>query len=332
MTQYNRQKNINFRIGNEVSGIRLDKFLIMKKNLIGEKFKNFSRNQLQNLIKSGAIKINGLIKSPHYLLKEKDTLTFYDLATTQAAKHADTYKNLSDKPLVIIAQTPDYLIVNKPAGLIVYGQNAKAVTLVDLLLKLYPFIENIGDDPSRPGIVHRLDKDVSGLMVIAKSQASFDDLKKQFQQRTIQKGYTGLVYGRIGQPSAIINFPIKRGKRGYKMAALPLISGGSEIQMGKTAETQLQVIKKFINYTLLKIKIRSGRTHQIRVHLYAYNHPLVGDNIYATAKTRLANKKLGSSRIFLMADKLCFADLTGKKQIFRLDLPNELKKILSQIK
>ena len=112
------------------------------------------------------------------------------------------------------------------------------------------------------------------------------------------------------------------------MAALPLTIKGEPSELGREAETHFEIIKKFINYTLLKIKIKTGRTHQIRVHLAAYGHPLVGDNIYATAKTRIQNKKLGLNRIFLIADRLAFTDLTKQKKSYKINLTQELKNIL----
>ena len=232
-----------------------------------------------------------------------------------------------------IFENTNFLIINKPAGLLVHGaDHIKEPTLADQLLKKYPKLAKVGEDPCRPGIVHRLDKQVSGLMAVAKTQTAFDHLKKQFQDRTIIKIYTALVYGKIEKDEDKINFPIQRSSKGHKMAALPFTTKGKLTKEGRQAITEFEIIKKFINYTLLKVKIKTGRTHQIRVHLSAYGHPVVGDNLYSTKKTREKNKKLNLGRIFLTATELSFIDLNEKQQIFKIDLPEELKIFLQQIK
>jgi 23S rRNA pseudouridine1911/1915/1917 synthase len=244
----------------------------------------------------------------------------------------------------VINETPDYLVINKPAGLAVHGGgNITDATLVDWLLDNYPAIKGVGDDPVRPGLVHRLDKEVSGLMVIAKTPASFTSLKNQFKEREIVKEYLALVYGQLANDEGTIDFPITRSKDGYKMAALPYNAsdlmnrrhpqgrdqGNIESWLkSRTAITEFQTIQKFINYTLLKVKIKTGRTHQIRVHLFAYGYPLVGDNLYCTKKTKDKNKKLQLNRVFLVACHLQFRDLQGQTQDFQLALPDDLVSFL----
>jgi len=301
---------------------RLDKFL-------ARQLKDLSRSQIQKLIKQRAITVSGLSVSPHYGLKAGDIIK---ITEKPYRPEKTTEKNLPKNPpdIKIMAETEEFLVINKPAGLTVHGR--APYTLADWFKAKYPGLARVGDDPERPGIVHRLDKDVSGLLVIAKTQAAFNDLKKQFQNRTVKKQYTALVYGKIKQDSGLINFPIKRAQDGYKMAAIPLTVKGETAVEGRQAETHFQIIKKFINYTLLKITIKTGRTHQIRVHLAAYDHPLVGDNIYATAKTRRQNKKLGLSRIFLIADQLSFTDLTNNLQYYKINLTDELKNLLKIVK
>jgi len=244
----------------------------------------------------------------------------------------------------IISETIDYLVINKPAGLAVHGGgNLREPTLADWLVARYPKIKTVGDDALRPGLVHRLDKDVSGLMVIAKNNKSFLNLKNQFKDRAVNKEYTALVYGRVSKDEGEINFAIKRAKSGYKMAALPLnaeellsrqhpqnrdqgnIAG---LFKARAALTEFQVVKRFVNYTLLRVTIKTGRTHQIRVHFFASGHPLVGDNLYATTKTKLKNKKLGLGRVFLVADHLNFRDLKGEPQDFKISFPSELTAVL----
>lgn len=244
----------------------------------------------------------------------------------------------------IIFEDKNYLVINKPAGLAVHGGgNIKEPTLSDWLIAHYPSIIKVGDDTTRPGIVHRLDKDVSGLMVVAKTRAAFAHLKEQFKGREINKEYIALVYGRLTPDEGEINFPIKRSRAGYKMAALPLNAAEllsrrhprerdqgniTGVFKAREASTSFKTLKKFVNYTLVRIKIKTGRTHQIRVHFFAYGHPLVGDNLYFTKKTKDKNKKINLGRIFLVADRLSFHDLKGEKQSFTIDLPAELTSFL----
>lgn len=233
----------------------------------------------------------------------------------------------------LIRANAEFIIINKPAGLLVHGaDHLDEETLADQLLADYPEIRKVGDDPIRPGIVHRLDKLASGLMVIARTQESFYNLKEQFQKRTINKHYTALVYGQIAKDKDEINFPILRSSKGYKMAALPETVKGEKNIDGRNAISEFEIIKRYINYTLLKVKIKTGRTHQIRVHMSAYGHPLVGDDLYSTKKTKVKNKKVDLERIFLVADELEFKDLRGELQKFEIGLPEELVVFLGKIK
>lgn len=232
-----------------------------------------------------------------------------------------------------IFENDDFLIVNKPAGLITHGApHIKEESLADQLLKDYPEIKNIGEDEFRPGIMHRLDKLASGLLIIAKTQEMFEHLKKQFQERKVEKIYTALVYGKIAKDEGKINFPIKRSGQGNKMAALPMTYKGEAQEDGRTAITEFEIIKRYINYTLLKVKIKTGRTHQIRVHMAAYGHPIAGDDLYGAKKTKEKNKKLNLERIYLNATELSFVDLENKKQKFKINLPENFKKFLKIIK
>src|SRR3989339_19326 len=200
--------------------------------------------------------------------------------------------------LNIVFENDEYLVVNKPAGLLTHGS----------------------------------DRLVSGLLVIAKTQASFENLKKQFKERTIKKYYTALVYGKLLKDEGEINFPIRRSTKGHKMAAVPETDRGKPSQGVRKAKTIFSTIQKFINYTLLRIRIKTGRTHQIRVHMAAYGHPIVGDPIYNTKMTRIKNKKLNLERIFLVATELMFKDLGGKEQNFKIDLPKELQDFMKVVK
>ena len=319
-----------FKVKIKQIGERLDKFLV-------KELPDFSRSQIQKLIKQGGIIVNGKIVSSHFSLRKGDEIKIApasQLADSVAAESPD--RGFCRREIKIIAETKEYLVVNKPAGLIMHGSDSiKEESLAEILVKKYPGIKKIGEDPERPGIVHRLDKEASGLVVIAKQQDSFDNLKKQFQKREVKKEYTVLVYGRVDKEGDKILFPIKRAQDGFKMAAMPTTDRGKDNlnRLGvREAITEFKIAKRFINFTLLKVKIKTGRTHQIRVHMFAYGHPLVGDDLYNTKKTREQNKKLNLGRIFLVADKLSFYDKEGEKQTFTIGLPKELKEFLGRVK
>lgn len=247
----------------------------------------------------------------------------------------------------IIYEDENYLVINKPAGLIVHGgPGIKEATLVDWLLGRWPEIKEVGDDPIRPGLVHRLDKEVSGLMVIAKTRDSFSGLKAQFQDREVNKQYLALVHGNLKPEAGEINFPIKRSSQGHKMAAMPLnaenllsrrLPKGRDqgnidgYFQARPAKTEFQVIKHFPNYTLVRAKIETGRTHQIRVHFLALGHPLVGDPLYYNKSSQARNRKLDLGRIFLVAERLAFKDLSGQTKEFRIELPAELTEKLAEL-
>lgn len=244
----------------------------------------------------------------------------------------------------IIFEDDNFIVIDKPAGLIVHGApGIDDETLADLLIAKYPNLAEVGEDILRPGIVHRLDKDVSGLMVIAKNNESFLHLKNQFKDRDVNKTYLALVHGAVSKDYDDINFSIKRAKSGYKMAALPLNVDDLLIRRSpksrdkgniaghfkaKEASTSFEVIKRYINYSYLEVTIKTGRTHQIRVHFSAYGHPLAGDDLYSTKKSKAKNKKLNLNRVFLMASKLSFTDLSGDKKEFSLPLSKELESFL----
>ncbi|MFA4833962.1 MAG: RluA family pseudouridine synthase [Patescibacteria group bacterium] len=320
-----------FKVKIKQIGERLDKFLT-------EELPNSSRSQIQKLIKQGGVTANGKIVSSHFSLRRGDEIKISqpDSGLAKNSVPEKTSKKSDSSFPEIIAETDEYLVINKPAGLVMHGASSfKEESLAEILVKKYPGIKKIGEDPERPGIVHRLDKEASGLVVIAKTQDAFDNLKSQFQKRTMEKKYTALVYGQISKDEDEILFPLRRSSDGSKMAAIPITDRAKKNidKLGvRRAITEFKVIKKFINYTLLKVKIKTGRTHQIRVHMLSYGHPIVGDDLYSTKRTREQNKKLNLGRIFLVADKLSFFDLSGEKQTFTVELPGELEEVLKKVK
>ena len=233
----------------------------------------------------------------------------------------------------IIKKTRNYVVINKPAGLLVHAtQNSSEKTLVDFLLEKYPKIKKVGEDKNRYGIVHRLDKEVSGLMVVALKQKTYNHLKEQFQNRRVEKEYIALVCNQMPEKSGTISFPIKRSNKGFKMAAVPkTYEENNEVRDGeklREAITHYETKETYTNFSLLKLNIETGRTHQIRVHCLALNAPLAGDNLYNTKNSLKVSKKLDLDRIFLVSTRLAFYDLKKKKREFNIDLPKNLKEKL----
>jgi 23S rRNA pseudouridine1911/1915/1917 synthase len=233
----------------------------------------------------------------------------------------------------IIEQTDDYVVIVKPAGLLVHPADSSPdePTLVDWLVEKFPQIKTVGDEPElRPGIVHRLDREASGLMVIALNQKTLDALKMQFQDRTIEKEYLVLVHGKMLREFGEINLPIGRMSRGGRMAA-----HSSNYEEGSEARTEYFVEKRFSTTTLLRVHIHTGRTHQIRVHMFSLQHPVVGDTLYPLKK--FGKTKMGKAfplppRLCLHAARLVFTDKTGARKEFLAELPPDFANYLTQFK
>ena len=297
-----------------------------------------SRSQAQKLIENEQVLLNKkLTTKASERLKTTDIISFTKNKGTQLSTEPETKSSAGsttkNKELIpqIIADTPDYIVINKPTGMLSHPTMAKETnTVANFVTKKYPKIKKVGDDPIRPGIVHRLDKEASGLMVIAKTTKMFNSLKDQFKNRTIEKEYLALAHGKVARDWGEINFPITRSETSERMAAVPN-SSLQNMPDAKEAKTEFLVEKKFVNFTLLRIKIYTGRMHQIRVHLLAYNHPLVGDPLYFQKKQkRNWDEKLG--RLFLHSAKLGFTDLDNQKQTFELPLPTDLSDFLKLLK
>ena len=302
---------------------RLDKFLT-------EQMSDTTRTQIKKLILSGLVLINHKKATVHQFLKVGDVIKISEKSPLPEKEEKKKLPSTSNKKIFekikIVSDEPDFLIIEKPSGLLVHPTSKiETNTLVDWLLEKYPKLRNIGEDPQRPAIVHRLDKDVSGLMLIPKSQKSFDYFKRLFKLRDITKKYTALVYGEIWKDEDEITFPISRSvnKKGL-FAAKPKI----ETPEDKKAHTIFNVIKKFKNYTLLEVQILTGRTHQIRVHMLAYGNPIVGDPIYKNKRVKLAE----AERIFLHASYLSFIDLNGEKWEFTSEIPNPMTEFIKKLK
>jgi len=318
------------KVNEESKAERLDHFLV--KSLAG-----FSRTKIQKMIETGLVLVNHKKPAKHQFLKGGEEITISEVSDIEGEikKKSDKLKKLkagvknSDRSLwekiKIIDDNKDYMVIEKPSGLLVHPTDKiETNTLIDWVISKYPEVRNIGEDPRRAAIVHRLDKEVSGLMVIPKTQEAFDYFKKLFKVRQIEKKYIALVYGEVQSDTSEINFPIGRSKDTQGLfAATPVESG-----IGKPAKTVFTVKTRYKNFTLLEVEIMTGRTHQIRVHMKALGHPIVGDELYVIRGLR---KKLDAGRIFLHAASLNFLDLHGKEKKYESKLPDELKAILKKI-
>lgn len=291
---------------------RLDQFLCEPLNT--------TRSQVQKLIKQGLVTVNGSIAVSHTFLKIGDMVSYPE------KKEGEKLETKTIPVLDIVYEDDDLLVINKPAGLLVHEalKDEYRATVVDGILNLYPEIAHVGDDASRPGIVHRLDKDVSGLMVIAKTQTAFEYLKSQFQERTVKKEYLALVYGSLPKETDVIDQRISRSKRKGRMVAR---SGDQE---GKEAHTQYDVLKRFVNTTYVRVAILTGRTHQIRVHFQSIGYPVVGDKLYKSKSMKW--NEIPLDRLFLHSNLLRIRLLDGEEKTFEAPLPPELEHLLETLK
>lgn len=297
---------------------RLDKFL-------AQKFPQYSRSYLQKNIKAGNIQINGKKINPNYKLEGGDKIEIKIKPPEKISLAPEGFIKLN-----IIYEDQDLLVINKPAGVVVHaGVKNPRKTLVNALLAHVSQIKDVGDEPKlRPGIVHRLDKDVSGIMVIAKTNQAFRHLKNQFKKRKVKKIYTALVWGRFKEKEGKIDLPLAQNpKNPAKMVAVrnpkdPLA------KKAQAALTEFEVIRQFDKLALIKVYLRTGRRHQIRVHFKSANNPIVNDRLYGYRH----QKFLGSGRIFLHSAKLAFNAPDGQSMAFNTPLPQDLQEILDQAK
>lgn len=296
---------------------RLDKFLAQKLPL--------TRSQIKKLILNDQVVVNKEQPTVHQFLNEGDIVGVLEteISATETEKTTKKVTHKNSKSPKVLFDEKDYLIIEKPAGLLVHATaRNENYTLVDWLLKNFPQLRKVGEDPLRPAIVHRLDKDVSGLMIIPKSQTAFDYFKSQFKLRKIKKTYTTLVHDVVENQQGLIDFSIARSKEG-KYVARP-----KDDPESRSAETEFFVKKRYLHFTLLELHPLTGRTNQLRVHMAAYGHPMVGDNLYATRKKV---KPMEISQVFLHATGLTFYDPEGVKRTYQSPLPKELKTIIDKL-
>lgn len=299
------------------SGLRLDQWLT-------QQYPDHSRSFWQKHIKSANIRVNGKKAAASHTLKENDTIAV-------PPKKAAKVTALKDPgiDLVIVFEDTNYAVIDKPAGLVVHpGAGHKGETLADALR--YRFKENLsGTESDRPGIVHRLDKDTSGLLVVAKNDKAHRFLAEQFESKTIHKKYIALVEGHLFPDQGSIEAPLNRNLHQRQKITVTSRPGS------RYALTHYAVTKRFdtpFPCSLLDVQIETGRTHQIRVHFEAIGHPVLGDQVYGK-NVGQSLEAHGLHRQFLHAAELTFTSPTTQKKVtYKSALPSDLKETLKALK
>ncbi len=288
-------------------GQRLDVFL-------SERISELTRSQIQRLIEAKDVRVNGVVSKSNHKMKEGERVEImYDLPEPEGIQPENI-------PLDIVYSDNTLLVVDKPSGMVVHpGAGHRTRTLVNALLFHFPDIECVGPE-ERAGIVHRLDKETSGLMVIARNKDAYSQLQRQFKRREVGKLYLGLVWGKMPETKGEFTWAIGRHvKHGERISV--------STKKPKEARTQYFVQKEYEEFTLLEIRPLTGRTHQIRVHLAASGHPLAGDTRYGHRKV-----KIRAPRLFLHAAGLSFRhpETEGRME-FSSPMPGDLKDFLDTL-
>jgi len=305
---------MKLQAGPEDRGQRVDVFLAAR-------LEKVTRSHIQAMNKAGAVRINGLQEKAGYRIRGSETIDV-DLQKSPVPGLLEP----RSMPLEIHYEDEALAVIEKPAGVVVHpGAATGNNTIVHGLLFHFQNLSKAGGQ-TRPGIVHRLDKWTSGLLIVAKDDWTHAQLSRAFQERDVQKTYIALVHGKMPQQSAEIALSIGRhSKNRTRMAAHP---------DGRKALSSYRVLEEFNGFSLLEVRIMTGRTHQIRVHLSAIGHPVVGDNVYSEAKFKEFTKKYGAlGRYFLHAAELRFTHpKTGAALRFESRLPSELRSLLERIR
>jgi 23S rRNA pseudouridine1911/1915/1917 synthase len=280
--------------------------------VLAEKVPALTRSQIRKFIDAGAARVAGAVQRSSQKLRAGDAVTFEYEVPGPVRLEAEAI------PLKVLYADEDVIIIDKPAGLVVHpGAGNVAGTLANALLHRFPEIAKVGPE-DRPGIVHRLDKETSGVMVAARSARAYESLTSQFRRKDVWKTYLGLVWGQVTAPEGRIDWPIGRHATDGKRISV-------RSRHAKDAETFFRVLRVFKDTTLLEIRPTTGRTHQIRVHLAAAGHPVAGDSLYGRKKPP---RKF--PRLFLHAQIISFTHPgTGKRLEFASPLPPELEAVLA---
>lgn len=317
-SKIDHNSHLTISVTAESAGERLDSFLAAR-------VEGWSRARLHRLIEDADVLINGETAKPSYRVRPADEI---EIELTPSPSESFVPENI---PIDVVYEDQDLIVINKPAGMVVHpAAGNPSGTLANALA--FRFRElSISGGAARPGIVHRLDKGTSGLMVVAKTEAAHEDLSNQFRAREVFKSYVALVHGQVEKRKGQIDQPIARDPRNRIRMAV--------VRAGRPALSMYKVREAFDRFTLLDVELKTGRTHQIRVHLASMKHPVVGDDVYgggrdktiADAEIKRSVAKL--SRQFLHAAQLGFRQPTTHKSLkFISALPPDLESLLNLIK
>ncbi len=306
---------LNFQVSDSDVDTRLDAFLAAR-------IDGWSRARLQRLIEDQDVLVNGKAAKVSYKVRARDEIEV-ELAPAPAANFTP-----ENTPLDVVYEDAHVIVVNKPAGLVVHpAAGVHSGTLANALAYHFQQLSNAGS--VRPGIVHRLDKDTSGLLVVAKTESGHQDLADQFRAREVFKSYVALVYGVVKQASGRIEEPIARDPRNRTRMAV--VAGG------RGALSLFKIRRSYDSFTLLDIELKTGRTHQIRVHLSWLKHPVVADELYSGGRENNLDVRLRAlirklNRQFLHAEQLGFRHpQTGEQMRFTAPLPPDLRSMLDAL-
>lgn len=300
----NDGQRLKLRTPETDAGKRLDRFL-------REQLPDYSRTRIQEWIRAGRIRVQGRVEKSSYLLRAGEEIE------VEPAPPAPLSAEPEPIPLEILYEDEDVAAVDKPAGMVVHaGAGCRSGTLVNALLHHFGRLSSLGGE-LRPGIVHRLDRYTSGVLLVAKHDVAHRRLAEQFARREVEKVYLALVHGNVRGESGRVERPIARDPvRRIRMTA--------RLAQGRAAVTEYRVLKRFPSFTLLEVHIKTGRTHQIRTHLSASGHPVVGDRLYG-APARIAGRP-ALGRYFLHAWRIRFRQpSTGAEVVVEAPLPAELE-------
>src|SRR5947207_11616921 len=274
--------------------------------VLHQRFPQYSRARLQDWIKDGRVRVNGEARRASYLVRSGEAVD------VEPAGPAPLHAAPEEIPLTVLYEDPDLVAIDKPAGMVVHaGAGVHSGTLVNALLHRFGSLSRAAGE-LRPGIVHRLDRYTSGVLLVAKNDAAHQRLAEQFASRKVEKTYLALVHGNIKQERERIEKPITRDpKQRVRMTA--------RLASGRAAWSEYRVLRRFEGFTLLEVRIGTGRTHQIRVHLASIGHPVVGDRLYGAPAA-------ATGRFFLHAASIRFEQpSTGEPVEVSAPLPPELE-------
>ncbi len=304
--------------------VRLDRFL-------ADHFEGISRAYLQELIAQGLVTVNAKRPRKGTVVSKGDRVDVEPFPRPEERRIAPNPK----VRFTVLWESEDLVVIDKPAGLPTHPNDfSDRETLANAVLAKYPEIQGVGEDSLRPGIVHRLDTDTSGLMVVARTQAGFDHLRRLFDERKVRKTYLALVLGDVAEAGEVETPMAHHPKNPRKMVVVtPEVERkGAFRSKIREAKTMYEPVERFGAYTLLEVKTLTGRMHQVRVHLGSIGHPLAGDRLYQTAKQRQEDQ-LPLDRHFLHSCKLSLSVYPSKSlKSFESELPIELRGVLEELR